>query len=106
MVPPTEPQSKWHIDKSLNVAVLIALIGMIVTGSAAVGSGVWFASSQSTRLGIVEEWIKGNEIAKNNDLAAAATARERIIKLETQISTIHDDVKDIKQLLRGTQDRR
>jgi hypothetical protein len=95
MVPPTEPQNKWHVDRSLNLAVLLALGSLLATGAGALGAGIWFASSQSTRLTTVEESVRVN-----------SGNSERIIRVETQIGAIHEDVKDIKQLLRAPQDQR
>lgn len=95
MVPPTEPQNKWHVDRSLNLAVLLALGSLLATAIGTFGYGIWFASSQSTRLTIVEEAVRAN-----------AGISERLIRVETQTGAIHDDVKDIKQLLRTPQDQR
>ena len=90
-----EPQDRWHVDRSVNLAVVVAMAALVGTTGASVGAGIWFASSMSTRLGIVEDTIKAN-----------SGSIERIIRVETQTQAIHEDVKDIKHLLQVPQDQR
>jgi len=89
---PTPPQNKWHVDKTINLAVVVGLLGIIGTGMVAIGSGIWFASGVTTRLSMVEDRQK-----------IAEPLAGQIIELKTKVDAIDHNVTEIRAWLRPAQ---
>lgn len=81
--------NNWHVDRTVNLAVIVALAGIMFTGMGAVGTGVWFASSASTRIDQLEHRAD-----------AAAPQAERIIRLEAKLDSIQTSLQEIKGYVR------
>lgn len=88
MVDPTEPQARWHFDRTVNVTVLLGFLGMIASGS-------YYAAATNFRLDQLEK----------SDSSRAPQA-ERLIRLEEQMHGITVSLEEIKRLLRSASEQR
>lgn len=73
-----EELGSWHLDKRINLALVGAIIGQTCLA-------VWWLASLSQRV----------EVLERNALAAVPRL-ESVIRLETQVSEIHNAVQEIK----------
>lgn len=77
-----EEKESWHLDKKVPIVIILAIVGQTF-------GAIWFAAKMDARLSAVEQF--------RDDSKGVAT---RLVVVETQISTIQADVKDIAEILR------
>lgn len=78
---PPPSDGGWHLDRRVNLSIIITLIGNIAVT-------FWWASSTTTRLAAVEQKIE-----------AASPQGERLTRVETKIESIQDGIAEIKRIL-------
>ena len=79
---------RWHIDRTVNLAVVIGFLGTFM-------GGVYYAGSASARF----EALERRE-------ATYASFAERMIRIETQLLGIEASLQDIKLTIRQPQGER
>lgn len=82
-----EKREPWHLDRKVPLAMIFAIVGQTL-------GAVWFAAKMDTRLEAVEQF---------RDESKGVSVRLAVV--ETQISTMKDDVKDIADILRRIEAR-
>jgi hypothetical protein len=103
MTKPTEEeklQSKWHVDRTIPLALVIVLLGQT-------GGAIWWASSLSSRVGTLEDKFKTSDekfktsdekIEKLSDIAVdIATLKEKSISTNEDVSDIKRSVELLTQ---------
>jgi hypothetical protein len=95
MVDPTEPQGRWHVDKTINLAVIIGLIGIFMATGSSVGAGIWFASKMESRTATLEKRVE-----------LAEPLAGQVIRLQTTVDDIKESVTEIKRMIRLPPDQR
>lgn len=74
---------EWHLDKRVNISIIIAVC--LQTSAA-----IWWSSAINTR---VDQLERGASLTANQD--------SRIVRLETKMDLIFQNLTEIKSLLRG-----
>lgn len=69
--------SHWSLDKRIPVALLLALLVQL-------GAGIWFVSAINVRVSNLESIV-----------AAQVDTRDKVIRLEVQINSVDDTLKNI-----------
>lgn len=77
-----DADTSWHLDKRIPIALIV----LILLQS---GTAVWFASAISSRVDQLER-----------AQVASAPQTERLIRVETKVDAMHDDINEIKHLIR------
>lgn len=78
----------WRVDRTIPVSLIIAIAFQT-------GGAVWFASRMDFRVTAVEQTV-----------TQVAPQGERLIRLETQLDAVRNDLKEVKQLLLESQQRK
>lgn len=81
------PPSRWHIDRTVNIAVVLGFVGTIATGT-------WYAASASARIEQLEKAV-----------ATSAPLVERVIRLEDKMDGLRGAIDDVKAMLRPDRPR-
>lgn len=82
-----DPDSAWHLDKKIPVAIIIALL-------AQTAGAIWWASATNQRLTVLEE----KQATSTRDTPVQS---ERLTRVETKVETIQRDVTEIKSDIKG-----
>lgn len=77
------PASRWHIDKTINISVVVGF-GMTVM------SGVWFAASMSARVDVLER-----RQASNDQIL------ERMIRVEDEVKSLNSGLVRLERFFMG-----
>lgn len=72
----------WHVDKRIP----LALIGAVMLQTAAFS---WWAASINVRVGVLE-----------GQMATVAPQAERLIRVETKVDAVREDIQEIKHSVR------
>jgi hypothetical protein len=78
------PLESWHLDKRVNVSLIVVLSGQIA-------AGIWFASKMDSRLSAVEArttLIESTRVGES--LAALKTSQDDIARAVRRIEAIID----------------
>ena len=85
-MPDMEVDKSWHLDKR----VPIALLGAIMLQTCA---AIWWAASISARVDTLERDRTAMSLA-------VGPQAERLIRVETKVDSMHEDVNEIKRAIR------
>lgn len=77
-----DDETSWHLDKRVPVVIILAII--LQTSGA-----VWWAATTSQRLSAVEAHV-----------LQAGPQQEKLVRVETMIGTMREDITEIKTILR------
>jgi hypothetical protein len=77
----TDRDGKWHIDKTVNIAVVAGFLGTI-------GSGIWFAGQITQRVAYLE-----------HEREVTAPQADRITRVETKLDIVQSTLVEIKALV-------
>ena len=77
-------QNTWHVDRSVNIAVVAGFVGSIA-------SGIWFAATTNARIGELERMQQ-----------IAAPQADRLTRVETKLDAIHESLAEIRALINKT----
>ena len=83
-----DDKEHWSVDKRIPIA-------LIITIGFQTGAGVWWASSMSERVTVLEK--RADSVAPQG---------ERITRVEVKLDNVIENLTEIKQLLRRPEDRR
>lgn len=81
MMDDNEPESKWHVDKNIPLALIFAMIGQTICI-------VWWAAGVSYRVGDLEQRLN-----------AQMPNADRLTRLEAKSEYVIETLKEIKGLL-------
>jgi hypothetical protein len=81
--PEQQHEREWHLDKRVNISIIAAVLMQTALA-------IWWSSSINTR---VDQLERGASLAANQD--------SRIVRLETKMDLIFQNLTEIKSLLRG-----
>ena len=73
---------EWHLDKKVPLALIVTLLVQS-------GTFIWWAAKADNRLDVLERTS-----------AISAPQIERIVKIETKMDSIVDNLNDVKVMLR------
>ena len=70
---------RWHIDRTINVSVIVALAANICVG-------IWVAAKFDARVTAVEQWQKLRE-----------TDRETLVRIDERTRAMAEDISSLKR---------
>ncbi len=88
-------ESHWHLSKSIPIATIMSLIGMLM-------AGVSWAEGTSIRMENIEEAIE-EATQESKDHVRKTELSNILATQEYKITVIADDVKDLKSTLKENQ---
>ena len=77
--------AKWHLDKRIPIALIVAI-------AMQTGAGIWWLSSINSR-------VNSLELQAGPTLAGAASRESRIVRLETQFENLITTMRRIDEKL-------
>lgn len=79
--PNMEADARWHLDKKVPIALLLAIL-------AQTAGGFWWASSLTERVSMLERSV-----------TAAAPQADRLTRVEARLESVQDGIIEIKRML-------
>lgn len=91
-----DADAAWHVDKKIPIALIVTIV-LAILGQTIAGT-VWITRIDTK----VDNTITRVEILERSKEAAALAAQpqtERLIRVETKVDAMHEDINAIKQAL-------
>lgn len=92
------PESKWHFDKTINIAMVVTLL---VAGIGASASGIWFAAGATKDIDELKLARTAISTAQQIQSSLVSTMTERTIRLEGKVDALHAGIQDLKADLKA-----